>query len=99
MTQRHYTYADEQRNASRFGKEPRSERAVVFHPDLREVATEVHDESLGGIRLVVKDASQFILGEEVNIAYLGSLLKAKVRRFEPYEDGKSIVGFECEPPS
>lgn len=95
LTRQCYTYVDEQRESTRFAKEPESAYAVVFHPDLQELPAEVHDESLGGFALVLEDVTQFGVGQEVKIAYLDSLMKARVRHVEPREDGKYIVGFEC----
>lgn len=97
MTRRHYTFVDEQRNSTRFAKEPESAYAVVFHPEMEELSAELHDESLGGMGLVLEDAAHFCVGQEVKIAYLDSFLKAKVRHIEPRDDGKFVVGFECEP--
>ena len=97
MTRHGYTYVDEQRESTRFAKDPDSTYAVIFHPELQEMPAEVHDESLGGVGLVLEDAAQFGVGQEVKIAYLDSFLKARVRHVEPRGDGKYIVGFECSP--
>jgi len=97
LTRHGYTYVDEQRRSTRFAKDPDSTYAVILHPELQELPAEVHDESLGGFGLVLEDATQFCVGQEVKIAYLDSLLKARVRHVKPRDDGKYIVGFDCTP--
>lgn len=96
MTRHRYTFVDEQRKSTRFAKEPESAYAVVFHPDSQELPAEVYDESLGGISLVLDDVARFAIGQVVKIAYLDGLFKARVRHVEPHDDGRFIVGFECE---
>ncbi len=96
MTRHHYTFVDELRKATRFVKEPETAYAVVFHPVLQKLSAEVHDESLGGMGLVLDDATHFCVGQEVEIAYLDSRFRAEVRHVRPHDEGRFLVGFVCE---
>jgi len=69
---------------------------MVFHPVLENLSAEVHDESLGGMGLVLEDATHFCVGQEVEIAYLDSRFKAEVRHVRPHDEGRFLVGFKCE---
>jgi len=97
LTPQHYATLDEQRTSTRFGQDPDSAYAVIRHPEQEAIKAQVHEESLGGIGLILEDRCDFGVGQEVEIAYLDSLLRAVVRHIEPYDDGRLLVGFECEP--
>ena len=94
----HHTYSvvDELRSWVRFCKDPDTDFAVILHPDLDELLAEVHDESLGGIGLLLDDATQFPVGKEVEIVYAGELMLSYVRHIEPYPDDRFLVGFQCD---
>ena len=96
MRRHPYAALDEQRTATRFGKEPDSAYAVVHHPEMEAFIAQVHEESLGGIGLILEDPRRFGVGQNVEIAYLDCLLRAVVRHIEPWEEeGTYLVGFQC----
>ena len=95
MERQQYPEIEERRKASRFFREPDTAYAIVRHPSREAFVAQVREESLGGIGLILKDRSGFDVGQEVEIAYLDSLLRAIVRHIEPYGDGCFLVGFEC----
>jgi len=96
LTRHHHATVEELRTSTRFGKDPDMAYAVVRHPEKKAIMAQVHEESLGGISLILEDRCDFDLGQEVEIAYLDSLLRAVVRHIEPRDDGTFLVGFECE---
>ena len=72
--------------------------ATVWQRPGEKMLVPVHDESLGGMGLIMDDVTRFQLGQEVRILYSGSEMTAVVRHIEPLDDGKFLVGFECERP-
>lgn len=96
MGHHEYSPTDELRSSSRFTKDPASDYASIWYPEEAATAAEVHNESLGGIALVVGDVSHLAIGGEVGIAHVGLLMRAIVRHIQPRPDGRYVVGFECE---
>ena len=94
-----YTILDELRQASRFVTDPGGCYAAVWQHAGDEILAEVHDESLGGIALILEDVTTFQVGAEAEISFQHSLTRATVRHFERRDDGTYLVGFECERPS
>jgi hypothetical protein len=86
---------DEQRRATRFRKEPDTEFVVVRLLVGAELLAEVYDESLGGLGLIVADASSIAVGSEAVIVYHGDTLEATVRHVNPRSDGTFFVGCQC----
>jgi hypothetical protein len=99
MEHHEYTVVDELRQASRFITEPGACYAAVWQNGGDEILAEVHDESLGGIALILNDVSPFQVGQQAKIAFQHSVMHAIVRHVEPQEDGTYVVGFECDQPS
>ena len=56
----------------------------------------VHDESLGGIALILDDVDHFGVGQEAELIYAGDYLHVSVRHIEPCNDGRFLVGFEAD---
>jgi len=90
---------EERRQATRFPKEESSEFAAVWKRPGDELLAEVevHDESLGGISLVLDDVAETPVGASVHLAYAGQYCTATVRHWQPRSDGRFLVGFECTP--
>ena len=86
---------EEQRQATRFRKEPDAEFAVVRLLVGVELLAEVYDESLTGLGLIVADASNFSVGTTATIVYQGDALCATVRHVNPRPDGTFFVGCQC----
>jgi hypothetical protein len=87
---------DERRRSTRFRREAESDFALVTDPvDVRGRA-EVYDESLGGISLIVDDPIPFEIGMEVGINYAGGPTRAVVRHIAIRDDGRFVVGFQCQ---
>lgn len=87
--------AEERRQSTRFPKEPGSDFAVFWQTAGEETLVEVHDESLGGLCLVLSRLDELRIGAEVSIVYQRTLLQGIVRHIEPQPDGTFHVGFEC----
>jgi hypothetical protein len=86
---------DERRRATRFGKEPDSDSAVVWQEPGAELLVTVHDESLGGICLVLRDIGPFAVGKTATIVYHTEVMEAIVRNIRPHVEDTFLVGFEC----
>jgi hypothetical protein len=86
---------DEGRHATRFLKEPGVDSAVVWQRPGEELLVAVHDESLGGICLVIPDGYGYRTGSVATIVYHCDVLEATVRHVDPQGDRTSLVGFEC----
>jgi hypothetical protein len=91
--------ADERRRATRFHKEPETEFAVLWIVPGEPILAEVHDESLGGLGLVVDDGIPLAVGDVVDVVYAGDLLKSVVRHIQEPVDGRRLVGIECQLPA
>ncbi len=95
MAEREYhDVFEERRAASRFGRERESDLAAIWLNPHEELVASVHDESLGGISLVVSDCSRLPVGCTVGLAYAGAFLQATVKHVRPTDDGLYVVGFE-----
>lgn len=86
---------DEQRQASRFCREPGTDFAVVWQKPGDEMLFEVHDESLTGLCLVMVEVSKFPIGATATLVYHHDFLEGTVRHIAPRPDGRYLVGFEC----
>ena len=98
MSQRIYTPASEARQWSRFGKPADMEFALILQPDREDILAEVHNESINGIGVLLDRATTLQLCRELDIVYLGELLRAQVCHYERRADGRYLVGFQCERP-
>lgn len=96
MSHHRYTPVDELRSATRFPKEDGTDFAVIWHDQCDEMLVEVHDESLGGLAVVVSEPDLFVVGHEVEIIYAGDFFRARVCHIEPYRANRFVVGFACE---
>jgi hypothetical protein len=85
----------ERRESTRFPKEPGTDFAVVRRNPGDERLVEVYDESLGGICVVMDDASDFAVGTKATLIYHHDELRGTVRHVDPGPDGRYLVGFEC----
>jgi len=95
MSHHLYTPVDELRNWTRFSKERGDNFAVIWREGREEILAEVHDESLGGLGVILEDIAGFAVGQEFDLVYAGESMRGHVRHVEPH-DGEYIVGFECE---
>jgi hypothetical protein len=95
MSREGFSAADERRSASRFRREPGWDTAIVRCPDGESLTGDVHDESLGGVSLILRDLCQLCVDQKVEIAFEGKTLPSIVRHIRPREDGGYIVGFSC----
>jgi hypothetical protein len=86
----------ENRNATRFPKEPNSEFAAIWYPKELAADVEVHDESLGGLGVIVATGEAFSVGMELGIVYVGEMLRAFVVHIQPLEDGRARLGLQCQ---
>jgi hypothetical protein len=86
---------EEQRRATRFRKEPDTEFVVIRLLVGAELLAEVYDESLGGLGLIVADASGVQVGAAALIVYHGDTLDVTVRHINSRPDGTFFVGCEC----
>lgn len=93
-----YQVVDELRQSQRFPKEPGSTFAVIWRSGGEDLLVEVRDDSLGGLGLLVDDRWRIAVGDEVAIVYAGRCVHAVARHVEPHDDGRSLVGFECDRP-
>ena len=96
MPQQSMCAIDEQRRATRFEKDPDSEFAAVWLSPHDEILAEVHDESLGGLGLLVDDASKMRPGVAAHVVYLGRLYHCMIRHVERQASGLWIVGMSCD---
>lgn len=86
---------EEQRTATRFRCEPGMEYAAVWQTPGDERLLEVHDESLGGLALLVPARDAWPVGTELTVAYRGELLQARVRHQFLQADARVLVGLQC----
>ncbi|REJ68156.1 MAG: hypothetical protein DWQ31_08455 [Planctomycetota bacterium] len=86
---------DERRTATRMQKTPDTEFGMIWSRVGEALPAEVHDESLGGLALLVDDATGYRVGGEVEIYYQSTIYTGEVRHIEPLSDGTFRVGFEC----
>jgi hypothetical protein len=86
---------EERRTSTRFVTEPDTCFALIRHPRGAEITVEVHDESLGGLGLLLDDIADFDVGQVVEILYLDCQMYGTVCHARPYPDGRYLVGFEC----
>lgn len=92
----HDQTVDELRGWTRFTKERGTDFAVICRPQTEEMLVEVHDESLAGLGVHVKDVEPFVVGREFDIVYAGEYFAARVAHVESHEDGGYLVGFACD---
>jgi hypothetical protein len=83
---------EERRGWTRFAREPGTDYAVIVAPDALIGRVEVFDESLRGLGLVVHDTRAFSVGQTLEIAYAGTLLRLQVRHITRREDGRQTIG-------
>ena len=86
---------EEQRQSTRFLKEPDTEFAVIQVERGLEILAEVRDESLLGLGLLVAELGGLEIGQEVTVVYRREVLDAIVRHATPRPNGTFHVGFEC----
>jgi hypothetical protein len=87
---------DEQRRASRFEQSPDEVYAAVWVDGDEALLAEVHDESLGGIALLLDNDGGIGLGSMVNIVFAGSHFVAQARHVETWDHDRVLIGFRCE---
>jgi hypothetical protein len=87
---------DEQRRASRFEQSPDEVYAAVWIDGEEAILAEVHDESLGGIGLLLDIGCGIGLGSVINIVFAGSHYVAQVRHVKPWDHDRVLVGFHCD---
>jgi hypothetical protein len=87
---------DDLRQSSRFRKEPGTDFALFTAPGREAVWTEVYDESLTGICLVLANLRGLEVGMKTELVYRETPLSAEVRHVTPQPDGSFLVGLACE---
>jgi hypothetical protein len=88
---------EERRQASRFGREFESDYAVLRVGTAEARTWPVHDESLGGISLVLDETLTLPVGAEVTIDYGNSQFHGVViHRRSTGENQTVIAGFQLE---
>lgn len=88
---------DDQRAASRFGREPDTDYALVWFQPGEELLLEVQNESLGGLAVATNDPAPYTVGNSLMVVYHGSVLRGEVRHVLPRPDGSYLVGLRCQP--
>ena len=83
---------EERRGWTRFAREPGTDYALIVAPDAVIGRVEVFDESLRGLALVVSDARAFQVGQTLEIAYAGTLVRVQVRHITQRDDGRHTIG-------
>lgn len=86
----------ENRKATRFPKEPNSDFAAIWYPKELAGEVEVHDESLGGLGIIVPNASDFHVGLELGIVYAGEMFRAFVIHIQATDDNRARIGLQCQ---
>ena len=71
-------------------------RPILWRQPGEEILASVHDESLGGLGLILDDASGFELGTEATIVFASHFFEGTVRHIESRADGTYLVGFSCK---
>ena len=87
---------DDQRQSTRFRKEPGTDFAQFTPHGCEAVWAEVYDESLTGICLVLSDPHGFQIGTKVELVYRDTPLHGEVRHLTPQASGSVLVGLCCE---
>lgn len=96
MKHQHTSAVDELRQSTRFVLEPQTEYAVIWSTPGHEILAEVHDESLGGLGLIISDCAEVRIGDVWEITYLSRVYRGVVKHIQPRSDGSRLVGFQCE---
>ena len=96
MKHQHTSVVDELRQSTRFLVQPETEYAVIWSTPGHEILAEVHDESLGGLALVVNECEEMRIGDVWEITYLSRVYSGVVKHVEHRPDGARLVGFHCE---
>ena len=99
MSEQRPSTAEELRQATRFERERGTDVAVIWLDEGEERMVDVHDESLGGLGVYVKDPAEYQIGQEINVVYAGAYLRATVRHIGPHPGGDFVMGLRCEPTS
>jgi hypothetical protein len=87
---------DDQRQSTRFRKEPGTDFAAIWRAGCEAVLAEVYDESLTGICLVMADASGYPVGTKAELFYRSTPLVGEVRHVTPQPGGGFLVGLACQ---
>ena len=98
MSEYHDSLVEERRGWTRFEKEADSDEAVIVHPECGEILAEVHDESLGGLAVILSDdvIPFFPINAQVDVIYCREFFPAYVRHVERQPAGGYLVGLACE---
>ena len=89
------TSVDERRDSTRFPKDSGMDFATIIHPESCAGHVEVHDDSLGGLGILVSDPATFDLGVRLEMVYAGSHLSGTVRHVTKQPSGDYLVGIDC----
>ena len=96
MCEQHETEVAERRQSTRYPKDRDTDFAVIWRSEREELLVEVHDESLGGLAVYLHDVAGFEVGQELNVLYEGTMMRASVRHIESKSDGDFVMGLKCE---
>lgn len=86
---------DERRDSTRFQHDEGMEFAAIWLETGEEILAEVHDDSLGGLGILLEDSFGFQPGSDVQVVYAGEHLQGKVRHITMQSDGRHMIGLEC----
>ena len=89
---------EELRNSTRLVLERGSDVAVLWVEPGDAILADVHDVSLGGLGVFLRDVADFPVGRQIDLVHLGRHMRARIRHIDPQPDGEFLVGLECERP-
>lgn len=87
---------DELRRATRFVQPPDEVFAAVWLDGGDAILAEVHDESLGGLGLLLEMGCGIGLGSTVQVVFAKTHYAAQVCHMQPWDDHRLLVGLRCE---
>ncbi|MCA9198788.1 MAG: PilZ domain-containing protein [Planctomycetales bacterium] len=90
-----YLPVDEQRQATRFPYAEGTKVAAVWREPGDELLVDVHDESLGGLGIIVDSTLGLEVGSCLNVIFAGEYMDGEVRHIEQIGD-RYLVGLRCQ---
>ena len=95
-SQNNQSRGEERRHASRFGRLPDDDFAAIWVGNEEPELAEVHDESLGGISLILSTDCGIGIGSQAHIVYAGVCHLAQAVHVESFNEQQVLIGFQCE---
>jgi hypothetical protein len=84
----------ERRQASRFERDEDMDFVIIWREPGEEHLVQVHDESLTGLGILVKDTLGLQVGSVVHVIYAGENLEGEVRHITKRPDDKYLIGLK-----